>query len=178
MSKAAHSYAKALFQLASEEQVLESVKHDFKELLAVIEADIDIKEFLFFSNLDKSEKKKVLKEALSDKTPVVFLNFLQLLIDHDYVSGLKEIFYFFKLDVNEFLGRTEGIIQSPFPLEDGQAARAAEVFSQRLGKTVELAFELNPSLIGGFRVELEGRVYDNSIAMQLRRLKKQLMEEK
>ena len=41
-------------------------------------------------------------------------------------------------------------------------------------KTIQLTQNINPSLIGGLTIEFGGKIYDNTVSNQLRKIKKEL----
>ncbi|MBR2875734.1 MAG: F0F1 ATP synthase subunit delta [Clostridia bacterium] len=45
---------------------------------------------------------------------------------------------------------------------------------KKLGKDIEFEYKIDNSIIGGFILNLDGIVYDNSIKTQLNRLKKHI----
>ena len=45
---------------------------------------------------------------------------------------------------------------------------------KKLGKDIEFEYKIDNSIIGGFIINLDGVVYDNSIKTQLERLKKHI----
>ncbi len=46
--------------------------------------------------------------------------------------------------------------------------------TKKFGKDIEFEYKIDNSIIGGFIMQLDGIVYDNSIKTQLTRLKKHL----
>ena len=45
---------------------------------------------------------------------------------------------------------------------------------KKLGKDIDFEYKIDNSIIGGFIINLDGKVYDNSIKTQLERLKKHI----
>ena len=61
----------------------------------------------------------------------------------------------------------KGTVAAPGQLTEEQIARVEEKFSELLGQEVSLSLRVDPSLIGGLRVEIDGRLYDGTIKKQL-----------
>ena len=61
----------------------------------------------------------------------------------------------------------KGKLYTPAAPKDGQLELIRSSFAQRLGGEVQLEVIVDPSLIGGVRVEIDGRVYDGSIQNRL-----------
>ncbi|MEG0766836.1 MAG: F0F1 ATP synthase subunit delta [Clostridia bacterium] len=70
-----------------------------------------------------------------------------------------------------------GVLWSALPLEDRQQADIAQRFSLLLGQPVQLAFRLDSTLLGGIRVEIEGRTYDGSLRNQLQSVLRALQKD-
>lgn len=64
----------------------------------------------------------------------------------------------------------------PLPQETIQATE--QHFSQLLGEPVTLTQQIDPSLLGSIRVEIDGRAYDDSLRGHLQSLKQALLKEK
>ena len=45
---------------------------------------------------------------------------------------------------------------------------------KKLGKDIDFEYKIDNSIIGGFIINLDGKVYDNSVKTQLERLKKHI----
>ena len=61
----------------------------------------------------------------------------------------------------------KGTVAAPGQLTEEQIARVKGKFSELLGQEVSLSLRVDPSLIGGLRVEIDGRLYDGTIKKQL-----------
>ena len=61
----------------------------------------------------------------------------------------------------------KGTVAAPGQLTEEQIARVEGKFSELLRQEVSLSLRVDPSLIGGLRVEIDGRLYDGTIKKQL-----------
>ena len=64
-----------------------------------------------------------------------------------------------------------GKLLTALPLDAKTLEAVQARFAKMLGEPVELLQSIDPSLLGGIRVEIAGRVYDDSIRSQLAALK-------
>ena len=71
----------------------------------------------------------------------------------------------------------EGKLLSAKPLGQDQLRAIESRFTTLLGGPVRLIEETDPSLLGGVRVEIDGRVYDGSLRLQLQEVLKALQTE-
>ena len=77
---------------------------------------------------------------------------------------------------NEAYGIAEAQVVSASELDEAQQAALKAKLEELSGKQVVLHLNVDASLIGGLRVDLEGRRYDNSIRTRLDRMRRSLME--
>ncbi len=64
----------------------------------------------------------------------------------------------------------QGIIRTASPLSDAELTALKQRFAAQFGEGVEFRFELDPSLIGGFTVQVDGKLYDMSMKAKLQAL--------
>ena len=72
-------------------------------------------------------------------------------------------------------GIQPGQVTSAHPLTTGQQERLSETLGTALGKTMELTFSNDPTLVGGLLVRVGNRVYDASVIKQLERVKEKAL---
>ena len=83
---------------------------------------------------------------------------------------------FYRMRYNEAYGIAEASVTSASELDEAQRAALKAKLEKISGKQVVLHLHVDASLIGGLRVDLEGRRYDNSIRTRLDRMRRSLME--
>jgi ATP synthase F1 delta subunit len=54
-------------------------------------------------------------------------------------------------------------VETATPLASDEARLFEKRFSVMVGADVEASFEVNPDLVGGFRAEIAGKIYDGSV---------------
>jgi F-type H+-transporting ATPase subunit delta len=77
--------------------------------------------------------------------------------------------------VNERTGVVEARVQSASALTEPQTQALLEGLARRTGKTIRLQWHLDPSLLGGVKVQIGSTVFDASLQGQLRLLKAKLL---
>lgn len=101
-------------------------------------------------------------------------NFLALLAERGRLRLLPEIHRQFELLRAEAEGRVQGRIKSAHPMAEEEVKSVAAALGSRMGRRVELEPAVDPTLIGGFIVELGDRVIDASVRGGLERLRRSL----
>ena len=77
--------------------------------------------------------------------------------------------------VKEYKGITTAFIYSATQLSDSQLSAIKEKLSKKLNKDVIIKAYIQPELIGGMLINVDGKVIDNSIKKSLVDIKKSLI---
>lgn len=171
----ASSFASALDDLAMTEgkraeyqTALREIRHLFlvsPELVNTLESYAIPKERLY-SLCDSLWGKSGLK-SLSP--------FMKTLVKNHAISYFDEIEKAFSSLVNESLGIEEGLLYSAKSLSPAEHQAIEEAVGKALKKKVSLVERLEPSLIGGIKVAVAGKVYDGSLERKLAELRRSLL---
>ena len=176
MEEVAKNYAKALFELVEEDKrneyglALKSLKKDFKE-------NPDFYSLLCSYSLSMKEKKELAKKVIAPcyKLPY-FYDFVLTLISHHRIDIYSDIVKAYSSLLNASIGVKEGLLYTAQALDEKTINKIEDSFSKRLGYKVELEMVVDPSLLGGVKVALDGKVYDGSLRERLLDLKKHLLQ--
>jgi F-type H+-transporting ATPase subunit delta len=169
----ARRYARAVFQLAEEQGNVETVANALAATAALLE---DARVARVLTGPLAREQKQQLLRAISDSVgaPPAFRDLLLLLAERDRLRHLGAIREVFDGLVDRRLGRTRAIVRSAAPLAPELLAELTRVFTQLSGKQVVAEVSVDPELLAGAIVEIDGRVYDGSLRTQLGKLRQQM----
>jgi F-type H+-transporting ATPase subunit delta len=104
------------------------------------------------------------------------MNLLRLLAENDRLSALSEVSAQFDELKAEAENRIQVVVTSAVPVDDELGAQLKQSLESKLGRTVELALETDPSLVGGAVIRAEDMVIDGSVRNRLRRLTDALID--
>ncbi|MBI3785782.1 MAG: ATP synthase F1 subunit delta [Deltaproteobacteria bacterium] len=174
MSSVSRRYAKALFTLAKEAKVLEPTAEQVDRLAAVVH-DPSVGPVIASPLLAPSKRTEMAKMlgrelALSD----LLTRFLLVLADHKRLGELPMIGLSYNRLLDAELNRARAVIRTATALDPQQQAELIDKFARLTGKQVLAQVAVDPSLLGGVVVEVEGKVYDGSVRNELDRLSAQL----
>jgi F-type H+-transporting ATPase subunit delta len=83
-----------------------------------------------------------------------------------YIAILSHLQHLVKLDIQNRTAR----IESAVALDDGTQNAITQNLSQRYGNQLITEFSVNPSLVGGVRIQVGSDVFDGSIRSRLQTL--------
>lgn len=169
-SPAARRYAKALLDLAIQQGVHESVGAELTQVTEVL-ADPSLARILALPNLPLKTRRDIVAQ-LTANMPLqpVLSNFLRVVAENDRLNAVTDIETAYQRLLERVLGRVRATIRSAVPLTEEELQALVDTFSRLTRMTVVPTTTLDPELLGGVVVEIEGRVYDASLKTQLQRL--------
>ena len=167
---AARRYAKALLGLAREQGAEESVGAELSQVVSVL-ADPTLTKILTLPTLPLKARKDIVEQLVTLLSlPPLLSNFLRVLAENDRLQVLPAIESAYQRLLERALGRVRARVWAAAPLSVEELNALVDTFSRLTHLTVVPTVELEPELLGGVVVEIEGQVYDSSLKTQLRRL--------
>lgn len=171
----AKRYARALFQLANEHRLLDKVHGEVEFLENGLKTSAELRQLLFSQDTKKTDKKKVFEKLLRDRSNI-FLNFMNLLL----LKNREALFAIIAREFRSMYERHNKKIRAATITAEPLDAKSTKALKQFLDKTfnadVQIENRLDPAILGGLIVNVEGRVFDGSVQSQLQRLREQLLE--
>lgn len=174
-TRVASRYAHSLLDLAIEQNALEKVREDAKQILSVVNENRDLRAMLESPVIPGDKKSAVLKEIFKGVSPLM-ISFLSLLTKHSRENSLDQILTVFVTQYNEHKGVQKAIVTSAVGLDEKLRKEVLEIVKKQTSSEVELVEKIDKSLIGGFTLKFGDRQIDSSIARSLRNLKRTLGE--
>ena len=173
MNQTADRYAKALFELTQEQNKLEAVEDTMNEIRDLINRSKDFRLFLSNPILSYDERCVVLKAMFEGKIPELAFKFLLFITYKKRLSFLINITESFDQLYLSSTHQLRALVTTALPIGENDKV----LFNQRLCDKFKhhmlTRWDTNPSLIGGFRIFLQGQIYDYSFKSQLNRFYQQ-----
>lgn len=164
------TYAKALYEAALEMNHVDEVLEELKAICTLFNDEPEFFEFFNTPVLSGAEKKEVMQKVFEGKISSEVLNFLRILIDKRRTSRFKNILKEYQILVNQGQGFSTGTIISVEPLTDQQLKDFEEKAGKLLRKNIKLTNKIDPSILGGVKLFVEGKVIDATIRKRLQDL--------
>jgi len=173
MEEIAEVYARSLFEVAKEHDVLDRVHDELGEFAEALSDDRTLQVFLFSPYFSSTEKREGVRKIVTDADDR-FANFLELLAERHRMPALFRIrreFDALWADEHKLLPVT---VTSAVELDEGLAEEIAKRIQQQTGRTVELSSNVDPEVLGGLMVRVGNMVLDDTVRNKLERLRKQV----
>ncbi|MDD5723062.1 MAG: ATP synthase F1 subunit delta [Syntrophales bacterium] len=177
-SDIAKRYAKALFDIAREEDAIEAIYEELKGFSSLMEGSADLAEFFANPVFDSSDKAAVMGNILNKaKVSGITSNFLKLLVDKRRIDALGQIKECYRRDMDNVLNNVRVDVKTAFPLSNKLSARIKKQMKGLTGKNVEMVIDEDPSLLGGIVIGVGDTLYDGSVRAQLNSIRELIREE-
>ena len=170
-------YAKALMSISEEKRSFETVVKDVSFVQNTLEQSKELRNFLTSPIIAESKKSNVLKEIFQSHVGEDLNNFLLFLVEKGRENILQDICLRFISLSNEKLNQVDVDIISAIDLSAVQREDIKSKLELMINKKIVASFDVNNSIIGGFKARFNDTVIDASIQHQLELLKKKLFEE-
>jgi F-type H+-transporting ATPase subunit delta len=170
----AKRYARALFELAEQYQILEGVGDQVHSFRRIFEKEDRLGVFLRAKEIDKSHKIEVLKKLLKDKVTPLVLNFLVLLVSKGRLELIPEILLQFDRAVDERNNRIHAKVTTAVPLDKDQLSEIEKMLSASLRGEIVIEQSVDRQILGGVIINVQGKVFDGSLNHKLLKMRTEL----
>jgi len=174
-TKAAGRYAKALLELALDQQKIEVVEKDMQQIITVANEAHDFQVFLN-SPLIKVDKKLEVIKSIFGNFDALSISFLEMVATNRREALITEIADAFLAQLKEHRGIVPVTIISAKTLDAQTKDQITSKISASIKGTLEITENVDESLIGGFIVRMGDHQIDASVSNQLNRLKQELVK--
>jgi len=171
-TKLASRYAKSVLDLAIEQGVLEQVLQDMRLLNQSVDQNRDFYMLLKSPVVNGDKKMEVVLKVFHNVISPLTENFIRILMRKNRESYLPEIIDEFIRQYNHHKQITPVIITTAQPISADMQNTIINKLRSTAGLTqIELTTQIDETLIGGYILQWEDKLIDNSISRGLAILK-------
>lgn len=165
-------YAKALFETADEQNLLEEIRGDADTLLSLDKDVPEFRDLLQSPVLNADQKRDIFSVLFKSKIDDLSLKFVLLMSDNKREAFLPSVCRVFIDMFKQKKGIKSATITTASGLNESTAKKMKNSLEEFFKSTVELNTQTKPELIGGYILRLDDRQLDASVVSQLRKIKK------
>ena len=167
MSDAANQYGTALYELAKDEALVPQILSELETLKGIFAREPQFPVLLATPSVSKEERCRILDEVLRGKVHPYLLNFMKILTEKGYMKQFDRCCQVFRKLYNEENGILCVTAVTSVPLSDELKAKLQQKLSSVTGKTIDLSCRLDPTCLGGVRLDFDGKQVDGTIRRRL-----------
>ena len=161
-------YGSALYTLARDESISASILEELTVLEQSFRQEPGFLKLLSSPALTKDERCKILDDSFRGKVQPYVLNFLKILTEKGYMRHFSDCCKAFRQFYNEDHGILEVFAYTAIPLTEDQKERLSQKLQAVTGKTIDLYNRVDPSCLGGVRLDYDGKRMDDTVEHRLR----------
>ena len=175
MEEIAQVYARALFEVAQERDVLDDVREQLGQFADAMHANHDLAVFFFSPYFSTEEKERGLERTVTGADPA-FENFLQALIERHRMPAIFRIRKRFDVLWDEENKLLAVQVTSAIPLEESVVSNLGARIGEEVDRKIELTSIVDPEILGGIVLRVGNLILDASIRNRLNQLRKQVAQ--
>ena len=175
MEEIAQVYARALFEVATEQDALDEIREQLGAFADAMHENRDLAIFFFSPYFSVREKLEGLERTVQDAHPAI-ANFLQALIERHRMPAVFRIRTNFEALWEEERRLLPVLITSAVDLDEQVVQSLGERIGDQVQRTVEVTSRVDPDIIGGIVLRVGNVILDASIKNRLEQLRKQVAQ--
>lgn len=173
MEQAAEVYARALFEVASERGVLDTIREQLAQFVDVLSTNHTLQTFFFSPYLSTDEKKDGLARLI-EGAEETFMSFLETLVERHRMPEIFHIRARYEELWDAEMKRLPVEVTSAVELDDAFVREIGERIGTQTGNKIELTRVVDPDIVGGIVLRVGDFILDASIRNRLDQLRKQV----
>ena len=174
-SEVQREYGGALWMLAVEDGVTEPMLGDVRALREVLTETPEYIRLIRCPDVPLDTRISLLDTAFRGQVCDHVLHFMQLLAERGHFGCLPDCLDEYCRRYDEANNIVNVTVVSAVPLTREQKDALGKKLSQRLCKNVRLTAKVDPSVLGGLRVETEGASMDDTVRSRIESIRESLL---
>ena len=168
-----NKYAKTLFDLCLKHNCLGLIQDQLKSIAYLFNKTSVFRLVLISKKLDNKTKINVVTNALSIFEPLI-VEFISIIIKNNLSNELMDIIFRFNRLVRVHPDVQSVDITTAHKLSEEEIQSLSESISRVLNAKPKINIKEDLNMIGGIKLRVGNKIFDNSISYQINQLKKTL----
>ncbi len=167
MTEVGSVYGESLYELAKAESLSSLIGEQLQVLQLSFQQEPEFIRLLSSPNLPKSQRCQILDDSFRGKVHPYVLNFLKILTEKGYMRHFSDCCETYTNQYNLDNGIISVTAVTAVALSEGQAEKLKGKLSQLTGKEIHLRNRIDPAILGGVRLDYDGRQLDDTLSHRL-----------
>lgn len=169
------TYGDALFELALEENKMDSLQEEVEVVLIALAENQDLTKLMNHPKVSKEEKVTLIEDIFKGRISSELTGLIRMLTEKSRFAEIDDVLKYFLDRVKEYKNIGTAYVSTAVELTDAQK----EAVEKRLLETTkyvefEMHYNVDTELIGGMVIRIGDRVVDSSIKTKLYDLTREL----
>lgn len=165
------TYGDALFELAVEEDRVDSIQEEITVLLQILQEQEELLQLLTHPEILKEDKEKLLENIFKGRVSDAVMGMLLIVVKNDRSGELVHICEYVISRIKEYKNIGIAYVTAALELTAEQKKSIEKKLLETTGYAeMEMHYSIDKSLIGGLVIRIDDRVVDSSVKRQLERM--------
>lgn len=171
-------YARALAEVTVESKQESRVQEELSAFAELLASHKELRDTLNNPAIPFSAKRNIVEEiGRMASLGQMIVNFALVLLEHARIHQFQETVEAYDDVLDEFHGVLRARVVSSEELKEDVHERIREIAASLTGKEVQIDYEVDEALIGGFKLQIGSTIYDGSLQNQLDEIRRRLVEQ-
>jgi F-type H+-transporting ATPase subunit delta len=175
MEEIAQVYARSLFEVADEQDKLDTIKEQLGQFADALSGNREVSIFFFSPYFSADEKKDALHRAVEGADPV-FMNFLEALIERHRTPAIYRIRTEFEVLYDKANKLLPVQLTSAVELDSELVESLGRRIGEQTGNEIQLSSKVDPEILGGIVLRVGNFILDASIKTRLEQLRREVAQ--
>jgi F-type H+-transporting ATPase subunit delta len=176
MTQIAKTYGESLYGLAHDENISEEILKQLDEVAEIFRENPKYEDLLLLPSVPKKQRCELLDESFKGSVHEYLLNFLKILVENGTIRELSGCVEAYRNRYYEDNGILAVKVVTAMPLTDELNEKLTKKLTAVTGKKIILTTKIDPSVLGGIKLEMGGNLYDGTVSTRLEEVQKILSD--
>ena len=176
MTDAGAVYGQSMYELARGEGLEDRILEELLAVRDIFGQEPDYVTLLSEPSIPRATRVGLVDEAFGGSVHEYVASFIKVLLEKGLLRSYPSCVRRYETSYNADHGITEAIVTSAVDISDEEEKRLKDKLTAISGKKVVITRREDPSVLGGIKVELDGRLLDGTVAGRLSDLRRQVTE--
>lgn len=167
MTQIGNVYGESLYELAKDENLTAELAAQLKVLKDCFKQEPSFVTLLSTPSLTKAERCQILDDSFRGTVHAYVLNFLKILTEKGYMRFFSDCCDSFAALYNQDNGILPVTAVTAVALSSAQAEKLSAKLANITGKHIELSNRIDPSCLGGVRLDYDGQRLDDTLSHRM-----------
>jgi F-type H+-transporting ATPase subunit delta len=168
-------YAGAILHVAEEGGQAEELLEELNGLIAYLDGNPELEQFLASPLIEEEPRAQAIERAFRGKASDLLVDSLLVINRKGRLSALRAVAVAYRKDLRNLRGWMDVVVRTAVPLTAALRERLNQVLAASTSRKPTLIEKIDPAVIGGLVIEVEGRKIDASVASRLHDLSEALL---
>ena len=174
MTEVGNAYGEGLYDLAKSEGLADLILGQLAALDESFRQEPEFLRLLQSANLSKQERCGILENSFRGKIHDYVLNFLKILTEKGYARHFSDCNAAYRRHYNLDNGILPVSAVTAVALTSEQAEKLSARLSSLTGKKIDLTNRVDPGILGGVRLDYDGKRLDDTVSHRLEAVRNML----